>query len=372
MKRVLFIGHDASRSGGPMVLLHILRWLKAYNTQLEADLLLLRGGPLESDYQKVAKMGILPQPATGKIAAGIERLKRLSDPLKYYYKDYDTVVGNTVATLEHLKMFKQRGARTISWLHELEYAIDVLVGKKRFAELAEYVDEFIVGSKAVEDLLKQFGIRNQTHLAYDFWEPNDSAEENGNSVKEELGIPPDALVVVGCGAMEWRKGIDLFLQIASRVTSKSSDIFFIWVGGNLAASDVGYIQTRYDYKLLDLEGKVFFVGIQQRLHRFFAAMDVFALTSREDPFPLVCLEAASLRKPIVCFENSGGMPEFIEDDAGIVVPYGDILAFADSILRYQHNRPELERAGMKAREKFTTRFSPEISCQRINEILLSK
>jgi glycosyltransferase involved in cell wall biosynthesis len=375
VKRILFIGHDASRTGAPIVLLHFLRWLKANNTEIQADVLLLRGGELETEYRKVANVYVLPhregQSIPRKVIRWLNRSILRSGPWVPYYKNYDTVVGNTVATLEQIKVFKRRGARTISWLHELEYAIEVLVGKENFVELAKFVDQFIVGSKAVEDLLKQFGISNRTCLAYDFWKTDDSVRGNGSTVKEELGIPQDAFVVVGCGAMEWRKGVDFFLQLVSRVRSKSADVFFIWVGGDTEGLEPGDIQTRHDYKHFDLEGEVFFVGTQRNPHKFFAAMDVFALTSREDPFPLVCLEAASLGKPIICFEKSGGMPEFVEGDAGIVVPYGDVNAFRDSILLYHGNRVELEKAGRAAREKFASRFTPETSCQKINKILLT-
>jgi L-malate glycosyltransferase len=46
--------------------------------------------------------------------------------------------------------------------------------------------------------------------------------------------------------------------------------------------------------------------------------DGFVLTSREDPFPLVMIEAAWLGKPIVAF-NSGGVSEFVQPGMGTVV-----------------------------------------------------
>ena len=43
----------------------------------------------------------------------------------------------------------------------------------------------------------------------------------------------------------------------------------------------------------------------------------FLLTSRQDPFPLVMIEAALLGKPIVSFP-SGGVSEFVKEGMGIV------------------------------------------------------
>ncbi len=50
--------------------------------------------------------------------------------------------------------------------------------------------------------------------------------------------------------------------------------------------------------------------------------------------PLVCLEAAEAALPIVCFDHrDGGMPSFVENDAGIVVPYLDTAAMAGAVGR---------------------------------------
>jgi glycosyltransferase involved in cell wall biosynthesis len=54
---------------------------------------------------------------------------------------------------------------------------------------------------------------------------------------------------------------------------------------------------------------------------YLSVFDIFALTSREDPYPLVVLEAALLQKPMVCFEKAGGAQDLIETDAGLIVPY---------------------------------------------------
>jgi glycosyltransferase involved in cell wall biosynthesis len=78
---------------------------------------------------------------------------------------------------------------------------------------------------------------------------------------------------------------------------------------------------------------------------------VFALVSWEDPFPLVNLEAASLGKPIVCFDEAGGSKEFVEEDCGFVVPYLDLDAREDRVVELLHN-PELrQRMGSRVARK---------------------
>ena len=92
------------------------------------------------------------------------------------------------------------------------------------------------------------------------------------------------------------------------------------------------------------------------LHEYYNAMDVFLLPSREDTFPLVCLEAALLERPIVCFQNAGGMPEFVEDDCGFAVPYLDTVAAAERIVELARDRQLRRMMGASAAAKVRARY----------------
>jgi len=85
-------------------------------------------------------------------------------------------------------------------------------------------------------------------------------------------------------------------------------------------------------------------------------MDIFALTSREDPFPLVMLEAAAIKLPMVCFAQSGGGPEFAEIGGGLVVPYLDVPAFAGCLAELAGDvarRRAIGASAARAVEQFT-------------------
>src|SRR5258708_36960703 len=53
--RVLFVSHDASRTGSPMVLLTLQRWLRA-NLDIDIRTLLLEGGPLEAEFEALGRV----------------------------------------------------------------------------------------------------------------------------------------------------------------------------------------------------------------------------------------------------------------------------------------------------------------------------
>ncbi len=373
MKRVLFIGHEATRTGAPMVLMHFLRWLKANDPEIHVDLLLLLGGELEAEYRSVANVFVVPEPSILRLV-----IRKLNKKLRFgqvsipprlprLRVSYDLVIGNTVATMEYLELFKRKSAKTICWLHELKYIITSFFPGNRFVELSGSVDHFIVPCGAVQVMLSAFGIEKESHLVYEFSVSSADGAYDICAVKESLGIPESAFVVGGGGTIEWRKAADLFLQIAAKTVLQHTDIYFIWVGGK--PTDPEYERLQYDFERLNLNNRVIITGVTNEPLKFFAAIDIFALTSREDPFPLVCLEAASLSKPVICFENSGGMPEFVENDAGAIVPYGDVDAFCEKISFFRSDKDALERAGKMAAVKIRSKFSSETSCRQIDGIL---
>jgi glycosyltransferase involved in cell wall biosynthesis len=175
--------------------------------------------------------------------------------------------------------------------------------------------------------------------------------------------------VVGGGAEHWRKGKDLFVQLAFLVRSRGHhNTHFLWLG-EWDHPD-RKLEIAHDLELLALSDQVHFIGQVDDPTDYFAAADFFVMVSREDPFPLVCLEAAFVSKPIICFSHAGGMPEFVADDCGFVVPYLDLNSMADKIELLIENPALAEKLGSNARTKVLQnhsleRIAPEIlDCMR--------
>ncbi|KGQ18785.1 Glycosyl transferase [Lysobacter dokdonensis DS-58] len=361
----MFIAHEASRTGAPLLLLQFLRWLKAHES-CAIDVLLLRGGELEGDFAEVATVlhpRIEMPPRLRGMDRVRERLGLIRDDARGDEARYDLVVGNTVLALPHLERYQHAGMPTLLWVHELDYAVGELTDA-RFPYLCRHVDRFLVVSEAVAMMLRARGIAAPIDVVHGFAKPVGSIDDAVH-VRRQLGIAADAFVVGACGTIEWRKGVDLFLQIARDLAWRCDDIHFLWVGGG---SESELRRIRHDLARMEIGGRVTFSGPQVQADAYLSAMDVFALTSREDPFPLVCLEAARLEKPIVCFANAGGAVELVEDDAGVIVPYADTHAFAAALLRYRGDRTAAWLAGKTARAKVEARYTMERACTRIRQV----
>jgi glycosyltransferase involved in cell wall biosynthesis len=76
--------------------------------------------------------------------------------------------------------------------------------------------------------------------------------------------------------------------------------------------------------------------------------DLFLLTSREDPYPLVVIEAAYNKVPALCFESSGGIPEFLNSANGWVIDGFSEDKMSEKIIELSKHPKEVEIAGENA------------------------
>ena len=365
--KILFVSHDASRSGAPIVLLHLLRWLKK-NAEIEMTILLKRGGDLSEDFNSLApcyiwhdekKKNILKR-IFGKFFLRHKKINydqyRLLTKVKA--KKFDLVYTNTIESHDLITILKPYlVVPFVSHIHENEYSCKSprYVNRMKKEVLNEII-HFIAVSKSTKDnLIDNYGIEpSAISLFYEFV-PVDKInvpKRSVDEVKAELGI--DNEFIIGscggaCGITGWRKGVDYFINLAFTISNLSPEtkVRFIWVGH----VDADFLSSfEYEKYRLGIGDKVIFTGVKTNVADYFQLFDVFALTSREDPFPLVCLEAASLSKPIICFEKAGGIPEFIEKGGGWSIPYGNMDVMAKKILEIVNDKELIAQKGGKARE----------------------
>ncbi len=384
-KTILFISHDASRTGAPIILLNFLKWFKA-NTNIPFQILLKNGGELKSEFEAIAPVIIFdqqestPENLVTKILNrfGLYRKKKQDHANNIKQKlirdNINLIYANTVVNGEVLEFLADLKCPVISHVHELEMAIQYYAGSGGFEKVKRYTSSYIAVSKAVKkNLIKKHHIpEEKIQLVYEFI-PIKTHSEDNNSQKqrvifEQLGITQKAKIICGGGTTDWRKGSDLFVQLALAVSKRYVEtVHFLWIGGQ--TDNIQLERLFYDVKNIGLEKYIHFLGIQPNPLDYFAACDVFALVSREDPFPLVCLEAASLGKPIVCFDNAGGEKEFVEDDCGFVVPYLDIQTMADKVIYLLENQDLREKMGSSARQKVKEKHSVQLIGQQITQVI---
>lgn len=386
---VLFVSHEGTRTGAPIALLHLVRWLRD-NSDVEPRMAILRDGPLSADFAEVGPTTVLgdtvewPFPTDaeraltdqGKHQAALRkqvaRLRAEVAPLAAT----PAVYLNSVASLKLLHHLPSAGP-VIAHVHELRSAMTWSLGPCDPDLIRTRVDHFITAADCVADnLVRQFQVpRADVTRVYEFIEtarvlapPTRSREE----VRAELGLDPDALVVGGSGWADWRKGIDLFVQLA-RATARD-DVHLVWVGGLPGGSEGE--QIAFDVARSGAADRIHLVGLQSGPHDWYRAFDVFALTSREDPYPLVGLETALLEVPMVCFDRAGGMVELVRrsDDegpqpSGVIVPYLDVEAMAEAAVALLDDPARRRAMGVQAAHVVQRDHEVDVAGPQILEVI---
>ncbi|SDL41380.1 Glycosyltransferase involved in cell wall bisynthesis [Salinimicrobium catena] len=361
MKNLLFINHEESRTGAPFVLLQFLQWLKQRNSECIISVLSLREGPLRTDFEAVADSYYQlsgPEAAPtlmdrifqkkGK-KAGRDTIKLLSA------KSFDLIYANTIVSLPVAFKLKSlnRNSRLVVHVHELKTVIKTNLPD--FKVYVSGVDGFIAVSELVRDnLISNYNIPSEkVRIIYEFSKKMSPANMKKSS----------SFVVGGSGTGEWRKGTDLFIQVAAYVKRKypGLQIKFIWVGKIKPAQRLMY---EAEIEKAGLKGIFNFSGEKADPQEEFSHFDIFLLTSREDPFPLVCIELGMMGKPIICFEKATGTAEILTKGGGAVVPYLNIEKMAEKVVDYYNDRQKLNADGERAKQLFSSftveNLAPEI------------
>lgn len=377
---VLFVSHDASPTGAPIFLLRYLRWLREYQP-IPFQILVGRSGRLMPDFGSLGHTELFEPGATPlkrilrRLKLGATKDSKHTDALRKRLEasNIGLVYCNTIVNGRILDFLSFLNCPVICHVHELEQVIRRATDETSLRLVRRFTTSYIAVSYAVKNnLVLNHRIPEDKIRVIHGFIPTDKSRETGTpqpqrNVRQELGIPAEARVVCACGSIESRKGTDLFLEVAEKVMAghTATPVHFIWVGGR--AAQIHALQKQM--KSGSQAAMIHFVGHQEEVAPYYDASDLFLLTSREDPFPLVMMEAALRRKPIVCFDDTGGAPEFVEQDAGFVVPRFDVTRMAEKVITLFSSDDLCNRMGAVARQKVLDRHDISVCAPKILSII---
>ena len=385
MKKVLFIGHDANRAGAQIVLLQLLQQLKKRNFNMH--LLLEKGGVLEEGFGQVVSITKIPIKVKRLYSKKIDRLLEMVGIIKILKRQHrlkqwklfreelesqniGLIFVNTVAAASVLRIIPFLNVPIVSFVHELEMSVKMYSNPEDLKYLLSKTDHLLAVSKAVANYYQtQFQFPKEKTSVVQVIDTENLLQQIHNGQKlglcQYLGFPKDAIVVGSCGNAEWRKGNDFFMMLAQNVIRQIKDkpVYFIWVG--MSKTSELYDIQRADAVKMGLADRIIHVEHTPNVFQYISQFDIFALCSREDPYPLVVLEAALAQKPIVCFADAGGAAEIVEEDAGFVVPYFDLETMSNRIIELVDDQLLRQRFGQKAKQKVLERHQTESSVQHI-------
>lgn len=356
---ILFINHEESLTGAPRIICEIAKEaMKKYSIAVISK---MKGG-MSEEFQE-AFLGRLYYPhdlleQRERHAVARLMLKKIKPKMVYV---------NSVVSYEYAAEAKKLGIPVIFHVHEMASAYEVAVSHESHSDFANFADMFIAVSEVTKyDLMKIMNVpENRIRLIHEFVESehilNLVSKQPQSEVEEILNIKPDDILVVSMGTFDKRKGADLFVKIAKKISNTNNQnkrkIKMLWVGRRPHQHDI--------YSSVFKEYRDHFLHINELKNPFpfLARADVFFLSSREDPFPLVVLEAMVLEKPIVAFSKSGGASEAAKGSM-VLVDNFSIENAHKAIVTLASDDKDRKRRGSVGKER-QKMFEKKISIQKV-------
>jgi len=199
----------------------------------------------------------------------------------------------------------------------------------------------------------------------------ESASAGRLAMRQRLGIPPD-VPVIGCVArlMRW-KGQGILLEAFALVRKTVPDARLVLAGLSADTSPDGAGDYR-DHLVRRIAALGFGDAVklpgfvpQSDMPQFYAALDVLAHPSIEEPFGLAVVEAMASSRPVIAI-HGGGIPEIIRQGVdGVLVPAEQPEALAKAITGVLGNPSMAQQLARSGRERVLEAFTPEIQAAAI-------
>ena len=147
----------------------------------------------------------------------------------------------------------------------------------------------------------------------------------------------ESRTVLAVGRLDYIKGFDLLLEAWALVCKEVDERWMLnIVGGGQEEANLKQLAQN-----LAIEARVIFSGQQKDVDSFYKKASIYCLTSRNEGFPMVLLEAQSYGLPIVAFDCDTGPAEIIRNgENGYLVENFNIQDFSRNIFKMMNLNKE--------------------------------
>jgi glycosyltransferase involved in cell wall biosynthesis len=357
-RRLLFVSHEATRTGAPQIILNLLKHFRS-TCDVACESILLNGGQLAtafSEHSMVDCFNLPPEPSeelTYRVKQVVLR-ERNNSPL--------LAICNSMESRFIAAELHRMGVPSVALIHELPSSYT----EHDYRILFEVAEQIVFPCHAVSDRTNEkvsipdgkTQVIPQGLLNPNFGSGIDRKKAR-QQIRSELGLPHNAAIVLGCGTLDLRKGCDHFVNVARQVLKNHRStvpVHFVWIGGGPRWTHSLQHYLDLDLQKSSVQNFVHFIGERADVEPYFCGANAFLLTSRVDPFPCVVHEAMAAELPIIAFENSGGVGEAISNGAGLMVPYADYEQ-ASHVLHLLIHHPSVGQSiSAKALDRVHTRY----------------
>ena len=220
-----------------------------------------------------------------------------------------------------------------------------------------YVEKFIAVSGSLRDaLIEGRGItphrvvRIYNGIELDKYNP----KLKEISFRNNLGIPPAVPIVGAVGRMVWQKGFEFLIKAIPDIVENAPNTRFLLVGDGPLRPDLENLARK-----LNVYDRIIFTGFRSDIPDLLSAMNVLAVPSLLEGFPMITLEAMALATPVVATQIHGITEQIVDGKEGVLIPPRNPEALARAVTQLIADRELSARLGKAARNRVESSFSVE-------------
>lgn len=216
--------------------------------------------------------------------------------------------------------------------------------------LIKKIDHFFAVSHRFGEMLEGFGIKkDKISIIYNgisFQEPNYQ-----NLSPDQFGLNRNDFVVIMVARYHPIKNHDLAINAITKLREEGIPVQLLCVGDGPERQVLERKVAGKDY--------IHLVGFRDDIHAILELGDCLLLTSNSESFPLVLLEAARAKKPIVTTDVGGVAALLPTEDYGYIVPIGNLNMVVEALKELYSSKlsGDIQMKGEKlyqhAKEKFS-------------------
>ncbi|MGH8519327.1 MAG: glycosyltransferase, partial [Panacagrimonas sp.] len=283
-----------------------------------------RMGGAETTYLRLARaLESAGHPVMAAVRRGAEIQRHIEDRLALEqfpmrnYVDLGSMVHIRQAAERHGADIVQSWASRATWLTRApDNAVHVArLGGYYKLRYFRHADAWIVNTRRMREWMVAKGFPpDRVEWINNFVPPVPPGTAPAVS-REQLGVPSEALVVIGLGRFVEKKGFQDLVAAFERLPQRIGErpLHLILIGD-------GEMLESLRSQAAPLGGRVHFTGWLDQPLPLLASADVFVCPSRIEPLGNVVLEAWSQGLAVVCTETDGGTELVQSGDTGLLTP----------------------------------------------------
>ena len=368
MKKILFVAHSGSQGGAELSLQTIFDELD--RSKYEATAVFAWDGPMvEAARRRGVRAEILPlswwmcfEPSPwyfkNLLLGSVPRIWQLTRTIRQ--NRIDLVYTNTAVVFDGAVAAWLAGVPHVWHVREVlkpSYMKPRILPLRLIARLIGRLSNRVVFASHSNLKASGRGIPEEKRaMVYNSVSiPGNDPPDRPNEILDRLGLGSDLrqCVVLWIGRFSERKNPLLLIRAVARM-KHAEKAAVVFVGeGPLEQAMTGAIES------LDLGDTCRIIGFQKELRPLFQLADLLVLSSREEAFGRVLIEAGAYGKPVVSTRTEGPVEIVVDGQTGFLVDKHSENQLAEKIDRLvadPRKRTEMGRAGaMRVAELFSAK-----------------